>query len=186
MQSTDIVQLFKDKAEVVQAVVTEIETFDEAIRYTIELTKKQGGKTIVAPGLSEKERHLLKKESETAGLALIDPPLRPQANNIHTALTLVDGGIAETGSLVLTSSSEDVRIATMLAESHVAVTRATSVVADTAALEGQLDSALKSDEPSYTAFITGASRTADIERVLAIGVHGPQELHILIWGGTPS
>jgi L-lactate dehydrogenase complex protein LldG len=33
---------------------------------------------------------------------------------------------------------------------------------------------------SYVAFISGASRTADIERVLTIGVHGPQELHILI------
>jgi len=186
MQNTDLVQQFKDKAEVVQAVVTEIESFDEAIRYAIELTKKQGGKTIVAPGLGTEERHILKKESDAEGLTLIDPPLRPQANNIHTALTLVDGGIAETGSLVLTSSSEDVRIATMLAESHVAVTTTESIVPDTEALEGKLDAALKADAPSYTAFITGASRTADIERVLAIGVHGPQELHILIWEGAPS
>jgi L-lactate dehydrogenase complex protein LldG len=35
-------------------------------------------------------------------------------------------------------------------------------------------------KPSYFSWVTGPSRTADIERVLTIGVHGPRELHILI------
>jgi L-lactate dehydrogenase complex protein LldG len=39
---------------------------------------------------------------------------------------------------------------------------------------------LSKDGPAYVAFVTGASRTADIERVLAIGVHGPLEMHILL------
>jgi L-lactate dehydrogenase complex protein LldG len=68
----------------------------------------------------------------------------------------------------------------MLAETHVAVLPATKIKPDTAALENEMNTILKKDASVYYAFITGASRTADIERVLTIGVHGPQELHILI------
>jgi L-lactate dehydrogenase complex protein LldG len=46
-------------------------------------------------------------------------------------------------------------------------------------LESELREGMKS-APRYVSFISGASRTADIERVLTIGVHGPQELHLLI------
>ena len=186
MNQSDLIQMFKSKAETVQAIVMPIVSINDAVRYTVDLTLQQGGQTIAAPGLGDDALTLLTTACQAAGLTVLDCPLRPQADRIHTALTPVDGGIAETGSLVLNSSAEDVRIATMLAETHVAVIAAADIVPDAATLETRLDAALKEDKPSYTAFITGASRTADIERVLAIGVHGPQELHILVWGGTAS
>ena len=80
------------------------------------------------------------------------------------------------------STSEDFRIATMLCETHVAVLPKSRIVPDVMSLEDELASALKT-APKYLAFISGASRTADIERVLTIGVHGPQELHLLILEG---
>jgi L-lactate dehydrogenase complex protein LldG len=98
---------------------------------------------------------------------------------LHTALTVADWGIAATGSLVLNSISEDLRLATMLAETHVAVLPLSRLQPDSLALEDELQR-LMASPPSYLAFITGASRTADIERVLTIGVHGPGELHILL------
>jgi len=156
----------------------------EAFQYTLDLTRRQGGTSIVAMGLESRESSLLEEACKTSEITFLKPPLRSHANDIHTALTAVDWGIAETGTLVLDSSSEDVRIATMLSETHVALLPVSQIRPDVTALENEINAVLKADDSSYYAFITGASRTADIERVLAIGVHGPQELHILIMEGN--
>ncbi len=74
----------------------------------------------------------------------------------------------------------------MLAETHIAVLPASKIKPDSAALAKELNAVLMADTPAYYTFITGASRTADIERVLTIGVHGPQELHILIVEEDPE
>ena len=180
MPTLDLIQVMKEKAEAVQAIVVNIKTMKEAFQYTVDLTRQQGGTSMVAMGLETQDMNLLGKVCKTADLTLLKPPLRSHANKIHTALTPVDWGIAETGTLVLDSSSEDVRIATMLSETHVALLPISKIKPDVTALENEINAVLKADGSSYYAFITGASRTADIERVLAIGVHGPQELHLLI------
>ncbi len=180
MKRADLIRQMKEKAEIVQAVVSTVKTFEDVCKYAVDLTRTQGGQTVVAPELTDGEKAHLEDRCKAGGLTLLTPPFRPHAENIHTALTHVDWGIAETGSLVLDSRSEDIRLATMLAETHVAVLPASRIRPDTDALADDIDGIMKGDGPSYTAFITGASRTADIERVLAIGVHGPKTLHILI------
>jgi L-lactate dehydrogenase complex protein LldG len=180
MENPGLIKRMQEKAEAVQAIVSKIVRMTDAFQYAVDLTKAQGGQTVVAVGLEAIEQDLLKKQCETADLTLLDFPLRPHADKIHTALTPVDWGIAETGTLVLDSTSEDIRIATMLAETHVAVLPASKIKPDSMSLANELNAVLKTGDPVYYAFITGASRTADIERVLAVGVHGPKELHILI------
>lgn len=179
MKHSERLQLMKEKAESVQAVVSNIKKFDEAFQYAIDLTLKQGGKVLAAPGLRDEHQIALWRKCESQGLQLLAPPLRPRMNEIHTAITPANWGIAETGTLVLDSAEEDMRIATMLAETHVAILPASGIRTEAAELENDLKS-LQQSPPRYIAFITGPSRTADIERILTIGVHGPQELHILI------
>ncbi len=67
----------------------------------------------------------------------------------------------------------------MPAETHVAVIPASMIYPDALSFHKEL-SVLQKNFPRYLAFISGAGRTADIQRVLTIGVHGPQALHILI------
>ena len=71
----------------------------------------------------------------------------------------------------------------MLPETSVILLRVADIVPALADIAPFLRERQAEGRISYTSLITGPSRTADIERVSAIGVHGPLELHIVLIGG---
>ena len=98
-------------------------------------------------------------------------------------ITGVDFALAETGSLVVTSRTEGAQMASLAPPVHVALYRRSQLV-------GSLDEVLeKLQSPRApervgsgrsVVFITGTSRTADIEQILIRGVHGPGEVHAIL------
>jgi len=92
-------------------------------------------------------------------------------------------GIAETGTCVVETDDEETRLATMLPETSVIILRTKDIVPRVGDVAGYLRDRQKDGNVSYTSFITGPSRTADIERVGAVGVHGPLEVHIILVEG---
>ena len=108
-------------------------------------------------------------------------PLRPDIDEkgIDEAVVEADYAIAETGTVVLDSTDEKLRLATCLAEKLTVLVEASRIKEN---LEDIVDflEACSEKEHGYLAFISGASRTADIERVLTIGVHGPREMQVII------
>lgn len=86
--------------------------------------------------------------------------------------------LADTGSIVLEASPEEPRAASLLPEVHV------TLVYEDVILGGleELFAAVGDDLPSSLAIVTGPSRSADIEQLLTIGVHGPGEVHVVIQG----
>jgi L-lactate utilization protein LutC len=91
--------------------------------------------------------------------------------------------IAETGSLLLGSNAIEDRMVAMLSRTHVIVVDGRNLVAslDDASRVLRRLSAPGPLQLRYLGFITGPSRTADIERVLTIGVQGPRALHIILF-----
>jgi len=83
--------------------------------------------------------------------------------------------LADTGSLVSDQTSVDERLVSTLPPIHIAIVSTSSILEDKTAVFKKL----RPENSSYIAFITGPSRTADIERVLTIGVHGPKRLVIV-------
>jgi L-lactate dehydrogenase complex protein LldG len=85
--------------------------------------------------------------------------------------------IAETGTLVLETRREQNRLVSLLPPLHVAVLHADNLLAT---LGDALAAVSKEGLSRGVTFITGPSRTADIELVLVVGVHGPRELHVIL------
>jgi L-lactate dehydrogenase complex protein LldG len=92
------------------------------------------------------------------------------------AVEEVWGGIAETGSLVCTSAGGREVRAGLLPAHHVAIVRREKIFAT---LE-EFFSFCAAAPPTNITLVTGPSRTADIELTLAIGVHGPEKLDVIV------
>ena len=95
-----------------------------------------------------------------------------------------EAGIAATGSLLIDLKSTAERAATALAPIHAVFLDPDAIVPDLYALAERLQQLLTTGGQAYFSLTTGPSRTADIERVLTIGVHGAKELHILLLEGA--
>ena len=178
---TALLEMFTQKAELVSAKVSLTHGPKAALDAAVDACKNQDGPRIMAaPNLGPDLAQILEDLCGKNDIILKNQNLRDVPDTISMGVTLADWAIADTGTLVLDSGNEDLRLATMLCEIHTALLPASRLVATVFDMEEALSASME-NPPDYTAFITGASRTADIERVLALGVHGPLELHILIW-----
>lgn len=112
-----------------------------------------------------------------------DPEARAPLFECDAGLSTCQAAVAETGTLVLDSSRELHRLASLVPPVHVALLDAAAIVEDL----GALFTGLAAQEPPPTlTLVTGPSRTADIELELVMGVHGPAELHVLLVDGPGS
>ena len=97
-------------------------------------------------------------------------------------LTAADWAIAETGTVVLTSDEDGALLVSLLPPVHIALLRTSRIRQSLAEVLAELsETRVRCDLPFRSAtFISGPSRTSDVELTLSIGVHGPKELHVII------
>ena len=88
--------------------------------------------------------------------------------------------VAQTGSVCVTSPSSGGRALSVLPPHHVVIARRGQIVADLTAAYELLAAKYRGTYPSFISFITGPSRTGDIERILVLGAHGPKKLTVLL------
>jgi L-lactate dehydrogenase complex protein LldG len=167
----DIVQCFKDQALRMSDTIDEVASWSDApaavARYLngINVAKQ----AIAWPTL----------ENLAWSDADIQVEFRTPENEDLVGITGSFCAVAETGSLMLLSSPNTFVSASLLPETHIALVSASRIVAgmeDAFALVraecGEL--------PRTTNFISGPSRTGDIEQTIVLGAHGPYRVHVII------
>lgn len=171
--------VFVEKAVATGAYVVHHQSVDQALRYikdnvTGTCLVPQTDLTIkynIAPGISERK------------IEVVEDNFREAGHIPAAGVSFVNFALADTGTLVIDSTAEDVRLATSLPTKHFALLDPQKIITDNLAAIGPMEQLHQQDAPCFIAYITGPSRTADIERVLTIGCHGPKELHILLVPG---
>jgi L-lactate dehydrogenase complex protein LldG len=121
------------------------------------------------------------------GTEIISLPRGSQSNGLDEykrqlmtadmGITGVEFGLADSGTLVLRTRETEGRLASLLPPVHLAIITTDQILPSIVEFIFQFELPPPS---SGVIFITGPSRTADIELTLTIGVHGPKELHVLV------
>jgi L-lactate dehydrogenase complex protein LldG len=185
------VSRFRAELEALAGATYEAHTVDDIVGIVCRIVRSQAVARVLAwsdaalgvPGLSTR--------LEAAGITLIDPQVDQagarragQVAELASAtvgLTGSDAALSLTGSIVLTSGPGRPRLASLLTPVHIALVRPSTLVDSLPTLIATRPELVV--QGANFVCITGPSRTADIEHTLSRGVHGPGEVHAILFTG---
>ncbi|MDL1903003.1 hypothetical protein FBR02_19820, partial [Anaerolineae bacterium CFX9] len=163
---------------------------DAAREKVLELLAAHGTKRLLAWEFQYLPIARMEAAIRSAGIDILVPDVRDEdrpemlalAEQAQVGLTGADAAAAATGTLIVTTAPGKGRIPTVLAPVHLAVIRADQIVPRIESWVAQQRSAGMAGIRSAgnVCFITGPSRTGDIEMELILGVHGPGRVQVVI------
>ena len=105
----------------------------------------------------------------------------PSEGRDLNAVSHAFGGIAESGTLAIVSGHENPSTLNFLPDNHIVVIAAKDIAGDYERVFAKLRATYgKGQMPRTVNFITGPSRSGDIEQTLLLGAHGPRRLHLVV------
>jgi L-lactate dehydrogenase complex protein LldG len=105
---------------------------------------------------------------------------RNELESCDAGLTECECLVAQTGSVCVTALSSGGRTLSVLPPHHLVIARRDQLVPDLTTAFELLAQKYAPNYPSFISFISGPSRTGDIERILVLGAHGPRKLTVLL------
>lgn len=174
----DLVSEFAARAEQAKMYVYRVADEAAMVEKVAEIVRQVGGGSAVVPdeGWSGRERVVERLTAD--GIKLINADAPDGAFVADVGITGVEQAVAETASMCLTSGGGRRRLASLAVPTHIGIVRAEQIVPDL------LDWGTQSPTPppACQTLVSAPSKTADIELVLVMGVHGPRQEHVIIVG----
>lgn len=205
MANAETLELLKTRAAAVGMKVAEVKNLEEALNYAIDVCDKKEmaqlymverngklsalaqeevihaeAKTIAVPVIDEKSYDAMAKQCAKKGIVTIREDLRNPKwmAGMDVGVAVADKCFADNPTCVFACNDENLRLALSVAEEYIFIVPKSRVVKTSYDAEDWLREQMQGI--NYIDFISSSSRTADIERVLAIGVHGSLLIHLVI------
>lgn len=172
------IELFRRNAEDLKAEFRVCASLHEAVQHVMQLAKAGGWKKI-----GRHSGELTDILANELGLAEVITDNGYAINDLErcdAALTECEALVAQTGSVLVSAPSAGGRALSVLPPHHVVLARQNQTVPDLGTALQRMQEKFKGNFPSFFSFISGPSRTGDIERILVLGAHGPKKLTILL------
>ncbi len=181
--STDLFTRFRERLSAAGGQSHQVGRLAEAADLIAAHPALIAGEIVVPPNFAQHQRWgailpLLREK----GIAIREAGSPATVADAPAGLSGAELAIAETGSVLLAENSLEARVVSMLTLTHFVLVSEPTLVPmldDAAPLLQQL-TRVGPDQSHYISFVTGPSRTADIERTLTIGVQGPKTLCVII------
>lgn len=166
---------FKENAQAASVELKEVKSYEEAIPVIEGIIEDVKASSIAAVGGDESEKlnNIYKNLEQNCKVYTDKFDIAKNAPTVDIGISVAEFGVSETGSVCVDNYSYEARVTTMLPPINIVFMNKNNVVNTMTDAFAILENVF---DKGYTGFVTGPSRTSDIERVLTLGVHGPSRL----------
>jgi L-lactate dehydrogenase complex protein LldG len=167
--------VFRTQAELALATVTEVSSAADVPQAVAEYLRNHNLPAALRMG----------QDARLNGMPWADTSLdistgRSDGTDLN-AVSHAFGGVAESGTVVMVSGPDNPSTLNFLPDNHIVVVSAKDIAGDYEAVWSKVRYAFgKGGMPRTVNFITGPSRSGDIEQTMLLGAHGPRRLHIVV------